>query len=106
MAHVDSALAFDGEEHHHLAIHVEHHHADGTLVVVGAEGELPLGGVGINLRLEGWRSRGLVDTHQQVLVVAEGDDLARHAQDWVVGGGTLGAGHAVDAVGVVGMAEV
>ena len=54
MAHVDGALAFHGEEHHHLAVHVEHHHTDCALVVVGADGELPLGGIGINLRFSFW----------------------------------------------------
>ncbi len=47
-----------------------------------------------------------MDAHQQVLIVAEGDDLARYAEQRVVGCGTLGAGHSVDAVGVVGVAVV
>ena len=105
-AHVDGALAFHGEEHHHLALHIEHHHTDGPLVVVGAESELALGGIGEDVGDEGWFGVCFMEAHQQALVVAEGYHLARHTQHWVVGGGALGAGHAIDAVGVVGVAEV
>ena len=106
MAHVDGALALNGEEHHHLAVHVEHHHTDCTLVVVSAECELLLGGIGVNLSCESRRRMGLMYAHQQVFVVTERDDFACNTQHRVVGCGTFIAGHMVDAIGMVGMAEV
>ena len=106
MAHVDGALAFDGEEHHHLAVHIEHHHAQRALFVVSADGELALGRIGIDFSRKSRFGHFGVKASQNVFVVAVGNDLACHAQHGIVGGGTFGAGYAIDAVGMVGMAEV
>ena len=90
MAYIDSALAFDSEEHHHLAVHIEHHHTDGTFVVVGAESKLALGRVGINFSGESWLGMGFMDTHQQIFIIAERDTLPETRKT-----GLSGAAHSV-----------
>ena len=107
MADINGAFSFDGEELHYLAVHVEHHHADDTLVIVSAEGELILGGIGIDLNVEIWLRHMVMYIHKQSFIVAIGNHFARYAQQRIVWIVAIGASVlSVDAVRIIGVTLV
>ena len=91
MAYIDGALTFDGEIHHFLSHHIKNQHTDGTLFVVGANGELMLGRIRIDVRLESGPCLDRFHSEEHVFVVTEADYLAGNTKDWVVGSCTIGA---------------
>ena len=99
-------LAFESEVGHDLTLHVEYHHADGSFFIIGSEGDLSFGGIGINFSGESLYGLFRMYAGKDFLVVAVGDDFARNAQYRIVGSGTFGAGNAIMTIWVVGMAEV